>query len=133
MNKKTKILVVDKNADVIELTKTVLEGNNYEVVTANNTQTAMNIVRYEKPDLIVLELMLEKYDSGFTFTRTIKADPLYNNIPILMLTDVEEKTGYSFTQELDGYWMKTDDYVAKPIEADELLKRVENLLQKVEK
>ena len=128
MCKKTKILLIDNDIDFIEATKTVLEKNNYNVVTANNAQEGMNKVRFEQPDLIVLELLLEKHDSGFTFTKTIKADPLYKNIPILMLTAVEEKTGYSFSQELDGYWMKTNDYASKPVAPDKLLKRIENLL-----
>jgi two-component system alkaline phosphatase synthesis response regulator PhoP len=127
VDKKTKILLVDNDVDFIESTKAVLENHKYEVVTANTTQEAINKVHYEKPDLIIIELMLEKHDSGFTFTKTIKVDPLYKNIPILMLTAVEEKTGYSFSQELDGYWMKTDDYAAKPLEPDELLKRIKAL------
>jgi DNA-binding response OmpR family regulator len=73
---------------------------------------------------------MEKHDSGFSFAKQIKADPLYKQIPILMLTSVAYVTGFGFSQELDGYWMKTDDYAEKPIMPDELLKRVKSLLEK---
>ena len=128
MGNKTKILLVDIDADLLESITAVLQKHNYEVLTAADTREAMNIVRFEQPKLIVLELMLEKHDSGFSFTKTIKADPIYKKIPLFMLTAVAEKTGYSFSQELDGYWMKTDDYAEKPIAPEELLKRIEKLL-----
>lgn len=131
MSSKTKILLVDNDVDFVDLNKAVLENNGYEVVIAFSGREGLDKVKVEQPDLIVLDLMMEKHDAGFSFAKQIKADPIYKNIPILMLTSVAEVTGFGFSQQLDGYWMKTDDYVEKPIMPDELLKRVKQLLEKV--
>jgi len=130
MDKKPKILLVDDDVDFIDLNKLVLEKQGFEVVTAFSAREGMDKVRFEQPDAIVLDLMMEKHDTGFGFAKAIKADPLYQKIPILMLTAVASETGFDFSQELDGYWMKTDDYASKPLAPEELIKRVNALLEK---
>ncbi len=128
MEKKTRILLVDDDVDFIDLNRAVLENHGFDVVSAFSGREGLDKVRFEQPDLIVLDLMMEKHDTGFAFAKTIKADPLYKGIPILMLTAVSGTTGYDFSQELDGYWMKTDDYASKPLLPEELHKRVKDLL-----
>ena len=132
MSKKNKILLVDNDVDFVDLNKAVLENNGYEIVTAFSAREGVDKVKIEQPDLIVLDLMMEKHDAGFSFAKQIKADPLYKQIPILMLTSVADVTGFGFSQELDGYWMKTDDYAEKPIMPGELLKKVKQLLEKAD-
>jgi DNA-binding response OmpR family regulator len=133
MNKKTKILLVDNDVDFIDLNKAVLENNGFEVAVAFSGREVMDKVRFEQPDLIVLDLMMEKHDTGFAVAKELKADPLYRNIPILMLTAVGSETGMDFSQELDGYWMKTDDYASKPLTPEELVKRINALLARSKK
>lgn len=128
MSKKTKILLVDNDVDFIDLNKAVLENNGFEVVVAYSSAEGIDRVRFEQPDLIVLDLMMEKHDSGFGFARALKADPTSKNIPILMLTAVGSETGMDFSQELDGYWMKTDDYANKPLLPEDLIKKINELL-----
>ncbi|MCU0643411.1 MAG: response regulator [bacterium] len=130
MSKKTKILLVDNDVDFVDLNKAVLENNGFEIVSAFSAREGVATVKAEQPDLIVLDLMMEKHDAGFSFAKQIKADPLLKKIPILMMTSVADVTGFGFSQDLDGYWMKTDDYAEKPLMPDELLKRVNNLLAK---
>lgn len=130
MAKKPRILLVDDDVDFIDLNKAVLENNGFDVVVAYNGREAQDKVRFEQPDLIVLDLMLEKHDTGFAFAKLVKADPLYQKIPILMLTAVAGETGYDFSQEMDGYWMKTDDYASKPLMPEELISRINRLLAK---
>jgi DNA-binding response OmpR family regulator len=130
MAKKPRILLVDDDVDFIDLNKAVLENNGFDVVTAFSGREATDKVSFERPDLIVLDLMLEKHDTGFAFAKALKANPLHQKIPILMLTAVAGETGYDFSQELDGYWMKTDDYASKPLLPEELIKRVTMLLAK---
>ncbi|MGD0487708.1 MAG: response regulator [Syntrophorhabdales bacterium] len=132
MDKKTRILLVDDDVDFIDLNKAVLENHGFDVMSAFSVREALDKVRFEQPDLIVLDLMMEKHDSGFAFAKALKADPLYKNIPILMLTAVSGTTGYDFSQELDGYWMKTDDYASKPLLPEDLIKRVKDLLARSE-
>ena len=133
MGDKIKVLLVDDDVDFIDLNKAVLENQGFEVSMAFSGREAMDKVKFERPDLIVLDLMMEKHDSGFTLAKTIKADPLYKHIPVLMLTAVASETGFDFSQEMDGYWMKTDDYASKPLLPDELLKKVNSLLERAKK
>lgn len=133
MSKKPKILLVDNDVDFIDLNKAVLENNGFEVAVAYSGREGLDKVRFEQPDLIVLDLMMEKHDTGFGFAKTLKADPIYKSIPILMLTAVAAETGIDFSQELDGYWMKTNDYANKPLMPDELVKKINGLLAKAQK
>ena len=90
----------------------------------------MDKVQFDAPDLILLDLMLEKHDTGFSFAKSIKADPRYKDIPVLMISAVASETGYEFSQEQDGYWMKTDGFVPKPVEPDVLMQKINALLDK---
>ena len=133
MGKKTKILLVDNDVDFIDLNKAVLENSGFEVAVAFAGREVMDKVKFEQPELIVLDLMMEKHDTGFGVAKALKSDPVYRDIPILMLTAVLSETGMDFNQDLDGYWMKTDDYASKPLLPDELVKRVNSLLERAKK
>lgn len=130
---KKKILIIDDDVDFVDLNKAVLENGGFEVITAFSGREGMDKVKFESPDLILLDLMMEKYDTGFGFSKEIKADPRYGNIPILMISSVAGETGYDFSQDLDGYWMKTDDFLNKPVPPEELVKRINNLLERAKK
>ena len=130
MGKKAKILLVDNDVDFVDMNKAVLEHQGYEVITAFSGKEGLETVKLERPDAIVLDLMMEKYDSGFTFAKDLKTDPNLKHIPILMLTSVAEATGFKFSLEKDGYWMKTDDFADKPLLPKELVTRVEQPLKK---
>ena len=132
MNPKGKILLVDDDPDFLEMHKAVLVNNGYEVMTATSAKEGLERVRTEMPDLIVLDLMMEKHDAGFSFSKQIKSDPLFKSIPILMVTAVADATGYKFSLEKDGYWMKTDEFLDKPVQPSVLLDKVEKLLEKKE-
>jgi CheY-like chemotaxis protein len=116
--------------DFIDLNKAVLENSGFEVAVAYAGREVMDKVKFEQPDLLVLDLMMEKHDTGFGVAKALKADPIYKKIPILMLTAVLGETGMDFNQELDGYWMKTDSYANKPLSPEELLKKVGELLMR---
>ncbi len=128
MTGRAKILLVDNDYDFVEMNRTVLENGGYEVTCAYSMREALEKIKVTLPDLIVLDLMMEKHDSGFLFAKEVKTDPLFSKTPILMLTSVAEVTGFEFSQELDGYWMKTDDFIEKPVSPEKLLAKVEELL-----
>jgi CheY-like chemotaxis protein len=127
-----KILLVDDDPDFLEMHKAVLQNHGYDVLTATSGQEGLERVRAEIPALIILDLMMEKHDAGFSFSKTVKTDPLFRKIPILMVTSVAEATGFRFSLEDDGYWMKTDDFLDKPVMPEVLLERVDKLLRKRE-
>lgn len=130
---KKKILIIDDDVDFIDLNKAVLENSGFDVVTAFSGREGMDKVKFDAPDLILLDLMMEKYDTGFGFSKQLKADPRYKDIPILMISSVAGETGFDFSQDLDGYWMKTDDFLNKPVPPEELVKRINSLLEKAKK
>ncbi|MFQ6093547.1 MAG: response regulator transcription factor [bacterium] len=130
MEKKAKILVIDNDVDFVDMNRAVLEHHGYEVVTAFSGKEGLETVKLERPDAIVLDLMMEKHDTGFALAKELKADPVFKHIPILMLTSVAEATGFKFSLEQDGYWMKTDDFADKPLLPKELVARIERLLKR---
>lgn len=128
MTPKARILLVDDDTDFLEMHKAVLLNNGYDVLTATSSREGLEKVRAEMPDLIVLDLMMEQHDAGFSFSKQIKSDPLFKTIPILMVTAVADATGYRFTIEQDGYWMKTDDFLDKPVDPKVFVGKIEQLL-----
>lgn len=127
---KPRLLLVDNNRETADLTQQDLEKNGFQVLRSHTAREALEMVEYEQPDIIVSEVMLEKHDAGFTLAKKVKADPRFNTIPLLLLTAITEKTSYRFELEKDGYWMKADDYVEKPILIQDLVSRILRLMGK---
>jgi len=126
-----KILIIDDDPDIRESLKVVLENKGHKVVSASNGQEGLEVTEKEDPDLIILDIMMEAGDSGFDVARRIKNDKKRKNVPILMLTAIEEKTGLSFKKEAgDGVWLPVDAYVEKPIAPEDLVAKVAALLKK---
>ena len=132
MGDKKKILIIDDNINFVKMNSAVLLSGGYEVEAAYNAEEGFTKVEFGQPDAIVLDLMMERHDSGFTLAKKLKTHPVYKKIPTLMLTAVSDATGFKFSMETDGYWMKTDDYAEKPIEPDLLLEKVGKLISDAE-
>lgn len=126
-----KILIVDDDQDITESMKVVLESKGYKVIPAYSGKEGLEKTKQQGPDLIILDIMMEKGDSGFDVCRELKKDQRYKNIPILMLTAIKEKTGMDFKKEAgDEVWLPVDDYVEKPLKPEELITKVEALLRR---
>jgi two-component system alkaline phosphatase synthesis response regulator PhoP len=113
-----KILVVDDEAYIVELVKFNLEKEGYEVVVAHDGLKALDMVRTEEPDLIILDIMLPRMD-GLEVCRLVKQDQALKAIPIIMLT----AKGEEFDTIL-GLEMGADDYIKKPFSPREMIARV---------
>jgi DNA-binding response OmpR family regulator len=121
---KLRILLVDDESDLVEMVKMRLEANGYEVLVAYDGQEALEKARKEKPDLIILDIMLPKID-GYKVCRILKFDDNYRKIPIVMFS--------ARAQESDketGERVGADVYITKPFEPEVLLKTIEDLLAK---
>ena len=129
MNKKVKILLADDDPDFIEINKTILEAKGYEVDEAYTSSEALDKIREKQYDLLILDLMMEEKDAGFTVAYAVREDESLKDLPILMLTSAEEKTGFTFKFSKDKEWMKVDDFAAKPLRPDELIRHIEKLLK----
>ena len=119
-----KILIVDDEVDLVETVRFPLEMEGFDVLVSYNGEDALSQARKEKPDLIILDLMLPKLD-GYKVCRLLKFDQRYKHIPILMLT--------AKTQEKDktlGMETGADEYITKPFEMDVLMEKVKAYLNK---
>jgi CheY-like chemotaxis protein len=128
MPENAKILLVDDDKDFVEATKIVLESKPYQVVTAYNGDEGIAKAREEKPDLIILDIIMP-IKSGFSAAEELKKDPELKNIPVIMLTSFSEQVGQTTLSVSQGLTLDTEDYVDKPVAPEELLKRVERLLK----
>ncbi len=124
-----KILVVDDDPDLVDATSIILKSKNYEVSVAYDGVEGMEKARNEKPDLIVLDVMMPQKD-GYTLCKELKADPDLRRIPVLLLTAVVDHIPTTrFTQQM-GMETEADDFIDKPVEPQVLVERVEALLAK---
>jgi two-component system alkaline phosphatase synthesis response regulator PhoP len=124
-----KILIVDDDPDLVEAVSTILESKGYAVSTAYGGVEGLKKAKAESPDLIVLDVMMPDKD-GYAVCKELKADEKYRAIPILLLTAVVSNiptTKYTHQMGMDT---EADDYVDKPVEPQELVRRVEALLSK---
>ena len=130
MAKRPKILFVDDDRDFLAAQKAFFGARGYDVVTLDRVDGALDRIGVEGPDLVVLDLMMEHYDSGFMLSRRIRQDPRMARVPIIMLSGVAGATGHKFTAELASLkdWIKLDAFLDKPVTGRQLLKVVEEKL-----
>jgi DNA-binding response OmpR family regulator len=129
-----KILVVDDDPDILEALSMILESQGYQVVTARDGIEALANLKAEKPDLMILDLLMPKMD-GWAVCKELQ-DPRwakYRDIPILILTSVREEASRRRYELETGLELDVDDYVEKPISPDILLERVGRLIKRKEK
>jgi len=129
MDKPQKVLVIDDDPAFVMATKPILESKGYKVEAAYDSKEAMEKIEKLKPDLILLDIMMERLTAGFDLCYKLKHDPEMKKIPVLAVSAITEKTGFKFSPAKDGEYFEADDYIEKPVKAADLLKRVEKLLE----
>lgn len=121
-----KILVVDDDPDFVRLTRTILQSRDYEVVTATNGEKALATMRKDKPDVVLLDIMMAYILDGLDVGREMAEDPELKDIPVIMVTSL---TGARAQAALPSdEYIPVSDWVHKPIDPDDLLTRIENAL-----
>jgi DNA-binding response OmpR family regulator len=122
---KTKILIVDDELKFLKALETLLKRENYEVVSANNGELALKKAKEEKPSLIILDIRMPGMD-GKAVLRKLREEDGTMFTPVIMLTAVQDKEAITDTIIEGG----AVDYITKPFEDKELIKRVKNVLGK---
>jgi CheY-like chemotaxis protein len=122
----SKILVVDDDPDFVEATRIVLEGAGYEVVSAADGDESLRVVRAEKPDLIVLDVIMSSILDGLNVSQQLQDDPEHKDIPIIMVTSIAN-TDYAALFPTDEY-VHINAFLTKPVLPDRLLQQVSRLL-----
>ena len=117
-----RVLVVDDEVYILHILDFILGAENYDVVTATNGEQALQKVREEKPDLVILDIMMPKLD-GYETCRLIKGDPETQNVPVILLT----AKGREVDQKL-GREVGASDYITKPFSPTKLIDRVQAIL-----
>ena len=121
-----RILAVDDSPTILEMIKAILEAGGYDVITATDGAEALETARAEKPDLILLDVMLPKLD-GYRVCRLLKFDQNYKAIPIIMLTAKTEEQAMA-----TGIRTGANQYLTKPVDPDTLLGAVAEELAKAQ-
>lgn len=126
---KKKILIVDDDADYLFQLRHHVEKMGFDVVTAESQREAENVLKNMKPDLAVLDLMMENEDSGFILSYKLKR--MYPEVPVIIATAVSAETGMSFgiSSEQERRWIKADLYLEKGIRPDQLYREILKLLK----
>jgi len=124
-----RILLIDDDVDFVEATKTILETKSYQVSVAYNGDEGLKKAREEKPDLILLDVIMPVKD-GFSVAEHLKKDTQLSKIPIIMLTAFAQKVSETSLSVSQALTLEAEDYLDKPVSPEELLKRVEKLLKR---
>ena len=122
----SKIMIVDDEQDIMELLSYNLEKEGFSTVKAYDGEAALGMVRSEKPDLMILDLMLPKMN-GLDVCKAIRRNPETANLPIIMLTAKGEEI-----DKIIGLEIGADDYITKPFSVKELVARVRSLLRRMQ-
>lgn len=129
-----KIMVIDDDPDFIDAVTTILKSALYEVVTASNPKEGKDRVLEEKPDLILLDIMMDSLFDGFSLCNAIKTSKEFTdvkNTPVIFVSAVKELTGSRFQfNGMEQGMAGPDDYIDKPVKPDDLLVRIAKLLEK---
>lgn len=124
----SRILIIDDDLDIVEAVRLVLESVGHEVLEAHSGKEGLAMVEAEKPDLLILDVMMETHTEGFQMALKLRSpDPTskyaaFKDIPILMLTAIHSTTPLRFEPDID--YLPVDLFVDKPIEPEDLINKV---------
>lgn len=128
--KNKKVLVVDDENDAVTVLETILTEQGLDVITASDGEAGLKKVKSESPDLVFLDVQMPKM-SGFDVFRILREDEKTKEIPIIMLTGVEEKIGIGFSKDdmKDYFHEEPQEYLEKPIEPEKVISAVKKVLK----
>lgn len=128
MSSAGKVLVVDDDPDFVEYTRIVLESQGYEVQTAATAEQALKMMRQDKPDVALLDVMMSYVLDGLNLTRQMRDDPALRDIPVIMISAIvsREEAGVFPTDE----YLAVDTFMTKPVDPADLLRQVAALIQR---
>ncbi len=106
----------------------VLENHGYTVMDAQDSERGLRMIKRERPDLIILDVIMQTEDEGFVLAKQIRSDPEIAGIPIIMFTAVCQQTGYVYNKNEDV--LPVDEFVEKPVMPTTLINLIEKYLAK---
>jgi CheY-like chemotaxis protein len=121
-----KILIVDDDPDFVLITRKVLEENGYETRSAANGTEAVRLMQLERPDLVLLDIMMSTILDGLSVSEEMQAEPALKDVPIIMVSSISD-TEHAAVFPTDGY-LHMDEWISKPYQPEDLLKKIRRYL-----
>ncbi len=123
-----KIMIIDDDIDLVEAMRLTLESAGFEVVDAQEGAKGFEKIKEENPDLIILDVMMGTQDEGFHVAYRLRSDAETADIPIIMLSAVNQETGFGFDKEKDQDFLPVNEFLDKPVDPDLLIETVKRSL-----
>ena len=123
-----KVLIVDDDSDYHAIVRTILEPAGYGVVSAYSVQEGLAVARRERPDAILLDIIMGSTTDGFEFCHEARRDPRIKHTPILGISAIEEKTGLHYRPDHEPDLFPVDGYLQKPVTAEQLIGELRRLV-----
>lgn len=128
MGKSGKILIIDDNRDFLFTMETFLKRQGFDTITAEDGQKGLGLAQKERPDLVLLDVMMETLFSGFEVCKRLKSDPELKDIPVIGITGMGDELGVHFNKERDDEYFSPDAFFEKPVDKEKLLSKIGELL-----
>jgi DNA-binding response OmpR family regulator len=125
-----KIMIIDDNPDFLFTMETFLKRSGFETLTAEDGQKGLELIEKERPDLILLDVMMESTYSGLEVCKKLRANPDLKNIPIIGISGMGEELGVRLDRWGDDDYFSVDEYFEKPVDKEKLLERIKVRLKK---
>ena len=109
------VLVIDDDIDLVEIIRVTLEREKMRVIDAQNGERGFALAREQRPDLVLLDVMMGTVDEGFQVAYRLRSEPLTKDIPIIMLSAVGERTGFTFDKGRDAEFLPVSEFLEKPV------------------
>jgi CheY-like chemotaxis protein len=125
-----KVLMIDDDQEFVEAITNVLEAKGYDVVSANDGKDGVAKAKKERPDIILLDVMMTTKSEGFDVAREMSKDPNLKGTPVVMLTGIRKEMNLPFGFEPDEDWLPVKAVLEKPVKPEVLLKTIEENIKK---
>ncbi len=126
-----KVLMIDDDPEFVEAITNILDARGYDVVSAGDGKDGVAKAKREKPDIILLDVMMTTKSEGFDVARELSKDENLKGTPVIMLTGVRKEMNLPFGFEPDADWLPIAVFLEKPVKPEVLLKAIEDNIKKV--
>ncbi|MBM4129580.1 response regulator [bacterium] len=118
------VLVIDDDIDLVEIIRVTLEREKMKVIDAQNGERGFALAKERHPDLVLLDVMMGTIDEGFQVAYKLRGEPLTKDIPIIMMSAVGERTGFTFDKSRDADFLPVSEFLEKPVSPRKLVDMV---------
>jgi DNA-binding response OmpR family regulator len=133
MGQDLKVVMIDDNKDLLFTMETFLQRNGFEVHTAEDGKTGLDLIKKECPDVILLDIMMETLFSGFEVCKQVRADKELMDTPIIGISAMGDELDINYSQWPDYDYFRPDTFMEKPIDKQRLLQLIPEVIQKARK